>query len=113
MNAMRNITIIYPALCEKIITFRLTFLLPEILSLRFFEPQQERLRVDCLDSDRPFPFRKCHHNAKTISSPEGKNREGELNRHRVRSGFVLHTSISNCMLGISFIFALPQLQIEA
>jgi len=45
MNAMRNITIIYPALCEKIITFRLTFLLPGILSLRFFEPQQERLRV--------------------------------------------------------------------
>ena len=48
MNAMRNITIIYPTLCEKIITFRLTFLLPEILSLRFFEPQQIRLGLIAL-----------------------------------------------------------------
>jgi len=79
----------------------------------FIETTADTFRVDFLASDRLYPFQKCHQYIKTISSPEGKNREGGLNRHRVRSGFVLHTSISNCMLGISFILALPQLQIEA
>jgi hypothetical protein len=37
--------------------------------------------------------RQFYHNIKTLSGPEGKDREGGLNRHRVRSGFVLHASI--------------------
>ena len=43
MNAMHSTKIIYPPLCEKRIVFRLTFLLPEILFLSLFKPQQERL----------------------------------------------------------------------
>jgi hypothetical protein len=40
MNALHSIKIIYPSLCENRIAFRLTFLLPEILFLSLFKPQQ-------------------------------------------------------------------------
>ncbi len=40
MNTMHNTKIIYPALCENRIIFRLTFLLPETLSFCLFETQR-------------------------------------------------------------------------
>ena len=45
MNAMHSIKIMYPSLCENRIAFRLTFLLPEILFLSLFKPQQQRLEL--------------------------------------------------------------------
>ena len=113
MSPMHNVNNICPSLCEKRLVFRLAVLLSEILFLYLFKPQQIRLELIFLLQIVCIPSKSVINTIKTISSPEGKNREGGLNRHRLRSGFVLHTSISNCMLGISFILALPQLQIEA
>jgi hypothetical protein len=43
MNAMLNVNNIYPSICEKSTVFRLAVLLPEILFLYLFKPQQIRL----------------------------------------------------------------------
>jgi hypothetical protein len=55
MNVMHNAKIIYSALYENKIVFRLAFLLPEILSLCLFEPQQVRLGLTLLIQIGRFP----------------------------------------------------------
>jgi hypothetical protein len=60
--------------------------------------------VNSIAPDGLYSFGRYYHTIKTISSSEGKDREGGLNRHRVRSGLVLHTSICNCINGNLFQF---------
>jgi hypothetical protein len=62
-----------------------------------FEKELTFLIKDCCLNTLQTSFSKSLSNVSSnLSSPNGKNRKGGLNRHRVCSGLVLHSSICNC-----------------
>ncbi len=71
MNAVHNTKIIYIALCENFIIFRLTFLLSKIVFFRAHSTVGMSKATDSLLINQAHSVKR-HHNVKTISNSEGK-----------------------------------------